>query len=226
MKAEEPVDIVVQRDQHGIDFLASRARRLGYIVALREGNPGAKTAAERVPHVYFGPSHGRAARASTESIELTWGSSLIEFSSRISSSTQVKSVTVNGVRLARGKPVTATATLGDLGIPLTPSARRMSASWDSAESFAIDAPVRTQRDATRLAKAILGDRIKDIETASGICVGLPDLRAGKRVVIEGVGKPFGGSCLVTNSTHTIDESGYETSFSARREQKGDLIRTR
>jgi phage protein D len=78
-------------------------------------------------------------------------------------------------------------------------------------------------EGSRLARAILDERVRDVDAASGICIGLPALRAGKCVVIEGTGKAFGGSYLVTHSTHTIDEQGYETSFGARREQNGDLV---
>ena len=56
-------------------------------------------------------------------------------------------------------------------------------------------------------------------TATGTCVGLPDLRTGQRVRIKGVGSRFSGTYFVTETTHTIGDQGYSTNFTARREQK-------
>ena len=68
--------------------------------------------------------------------------------------------------------------------------------------------------------AILLDRSKDMVKASGTCVGLPDLRAGQRVNIEGLGVRFSGTYFITETTHTINDGGYTTKFNARREDKG------
>ena len=68
--------------------------------------------------------------------------------------------------------------------------------------------------------AILRDRHKEMVKASVTCVGLPDLRAGQRVQIEGLGVRFSGTYFVTETTHTIGDSGYTTKFNARREDKG------
>ena len=71
--------------------------------------------------------------------------------------------------------------------------------------------VRRGRDVTRPA---LEQPVVDNEIAT---VGLPDLRAGKRVRVVGLGKRFSGLYFVTKTTHTIDDSGYQTQFTARRE---------
>ena len=42
-------------------------------------------------------------------------------------------------------------------------------------------------------------------TATGTTVGLPDLRAGQRVRIKGVGSRFSGTYFVTKTTHTIND---------------------
>jgi len=51
---------------------------------------------------------------------------------------------------------------------------------------------------------------------------LPDLRAGRKVDIEGLCSHFNGTQFVTKSTHTISDSGYTTKFDARREAGGFL----
>ena len=85
------------------------------------------------------------------------------------------------------------------------------------EEVVSNEPQPTPQQAERRALAILSDRLKEMVTAQGTTVGLPDLRAGQRVLIKGVGKQFSGIYFVTDTTHTIADSGYTTSFSARRE---------
>jgi phage protein D len=53
-------------------------------------------------------------------------------------------------------------------------------------------------------------------------VGLPDLRAGHKVHIEGLGARFNGIYFITDTNHTLNDSGYVTQFNARREVTGLL----
>jgi phage protein D len=55
--------------------------------------------------------------------------------------------------------------------------------------------------------------------ANGETVGLPELRAGRKVQIENLGERFSGVYYVTESVHTIGGSGYKTTFKARREEQ-------
>ena len=71
-----------------------------------------------------------------------------------------------------------------------------------------------------MAKAILLARSNDLVKASGTCVGLTDLRAGQRVRIAGLGARFSGEYFITDTTHTINDSGYITKFNGRREEPG------
>ena len=88
----------------------------------------------------------------------------------------------------------------------------------------VDRPVFTQREADELARAILLERSKDLVKASGTCIGLPDLRAGQRIKIGGLGARFSGEYFVTDTTHTINDSGYITKFNVRREDLGKVSR--
>ena len=82
--------------------------------------------------------------------------------------------------------------------------------------------------------------MKEMLTASGSTVGLPDLRAGRKIEIVGFaerspgarrqqqspqqdGEPprnlVEGEYFVTETTHTLGANGYRTEFRARREGK-------
>ena len=69
-------------------------------------------------------------------------------------------------------------------------------------------------------RRILGELIPSLNgrlTGSGSVVGDPALMAGRVVQLEGLGREFGGRYRITSATHTIDSSGYRTSFEARKE---------
>ncbi len=57
---------------------------------------------------------------------------------------------------------------------------------------------------------------KAVVTAAGSTVGLPDLRAGVNVRIEGVGERFSGVYYVTSTRHTFSSGGYVASFECER----------
>ncbi len=54
--------------------------------------------------------------------------------------------------------------------------------------------------------------------ATGSVPGLPDIRAGTVLEIDGVGDRFSGRYFVVSTTHTIGDSGYTTQFECRREE--------
>jgi phage protein D len=61
--------------------------------------------------------------------------------------------------------------------------------------------------------AVLNQRL----TGSGSTIGDPRIQAGTVLRLDGLGQQFGGLYRVTSATHTIDSSGYRTSFEVRKE---------
>jgi uncharacterized protein len=186
---EEIRPYVAQENQYDIDFLFGLARRKGYVVVISEGD-------ERNPnrHLFFGPS--------------------------LTTANQVKSVTVRGWDRRRRRPIEVKVDLDD------PQLRRRNRDLrelldrcDPREEVVVDRPVFTEQEARTLARAILMDRHKEMVKASGTVVGLPDLRAGRTVFVTGLGPRFSGTYFVTETTHTLNDSGYITTFKARREDE-------
>lgn len=60
-------------------------------------------------------------------------------------------------------------------------------------------------------------RLNNRLTATGSAVGDPRIKASRVVRFGGVGEQFSGRYRITSATHTIDASGYRTSFKARKE---------
>jgi phage protein D len=219
---EEVLPYVAQKNQYDIDFLLSRALRLGYVVYLREGDPTARNSDARRPHLYFGPSDGRIPGQRKVEFLLRWGASLTEFKPTLTTANQVKSVTVNGWDRAKKKAINVKVSLDDKELNLNRDLHELLKACDPREELVVDKPVHSEKEAKQVAQAILKDRQKEMVKAAGATVGLPDLRAGRKVQIDGLGARFNGTYFVTDTSHTLNDSGYVTRFNARREQEGLL----
>lgn len=216
-KGKEPaIDIVSQKQQYDIDFLFTRARQRGYVVFVQEADP------ERgLPkRLYFGPSDGSVLPGLRDvTFKLEWGKSLIDFKPTLTTANQVKSVTVNGWDRKKRSAISETVTLDDPKLNKNQDLHALLEKCDPREEIVVDEPVFTSKQARERAIALLMDRQKEMVKATGTTVGLPDLRAGMRIEIGGLGSRFNGIYFVTETTHTIGESGYTTRFGARREDQ-------
>ncbi|HEX2205764.1 MAG TPA: contractile injection system protein, VgrG/Pvc8 family [Longimicrobium sp.] len=201
--AAEPVHpYVIQPNQQDIVFLLQRARQIGYELTVREKDDG-------TPALFFGTPDS----ASTLPFRLQWGASLLSFDPKLTTANQVGSVTVRAWHPTRKKVIEATVTRKELGgrEPFTDA-------FNERQEIIADRPVSSEADAKRLATETLRNIAHAYVTASGSTVGLPRLRTGVRVEITGLGaKYLDGTYFVTGTTHTLGDSGYSTSFQARRE---------
>ncbi len=215
--AKEPrIDYVAEKNQHDIDFLLARARLRGYVVVIREAEPGG--GGER--HLYFGPSDGGEQTAPRDvTFALEWGKSLIDFKPTLTTANQVKSVTVNGWDRKTKKPIKEKVSIDDKEFKKRNRDLRHIQKCDPREEVVVDRPVFSKKEAKKLALDMLTDRDKEMVKASGTTIGLPDLRAGRKVEIRGLGSRFSGTYFVTETTHKIGDGGYTTAFKARREDE-------
>lgn len=60
-------------------------------------------------------------------------------------------------------------------------------------------------------------RLNNRLTGSGSSIGDPRIKAGRVIDLEGLGDQFSGLYRITSATHTLDSSGYRTSFDVRKE---------
>jgi len=200
---DQPQPYVFQENQFDIVFLMQRARRMGYDVWLEGTN-----------ELHLGPAAG----ASSNTVyKLGFHRSLIDFSPRLTMNQQVGSVKVTAYNQLDKTTFVGTASRDEVGIN------------DDLEGFVTDEirdkvktvtnqPLHANGQAKQLAREIMRNIMQTMLTASVTAPGLPDIRAGRKVEITDVGSRFSGPYLVTASTHTIDDSGYRTSFTARREK--------
>ncbi len=215
---DEPIlDYLAQKNQYDVDFLFSRARQRGYVIFIQEADPTVRGSKRRL---YFGPSDGRVPGLRDVTFKLEWGKSLIDFKPTLTTANQVRSVTVNGWDRNTGKPINEQVTLDDRRLNRNRDLYELLQKCDPREEEVVDEPVFTKKQARERAIAILSDRQKEMVKATGTTIGLPDLRAGQRVQIRGLGVRFNGTYFITSTTHTIGDSGYTTRFEVRREDGG------
>jgi uncharacterized protein len=196
-------EYVIQANQTDLAFLQQRARQIHYEVGIEDQT------------LIFRP----VANAETEALTLTLQDGLLEFYPRLSSMAQVTEVTVWGWSPEDNDTIVAQAGVGaevgsmageNTGATLTENA------FGSAIRQISDHPVMNRPEADQLAKAYFNRSILNLITAEGICRGRTDLRAGKVITIDGIGKRFSGQYYVTTTSHRYGPKGYFTHFTARR----------
>jgi phage protein D len=219
IEKEKKITYLAQNNQYDIDFLLALARRIGYVVFVKEKELK-KNRVVKPRRLYFGPSDANHPGLRPVTFELKWGISLMDFKPTLTTANQIKSVTVHGWNRSTKQPITGRASLDDPKSKLNRDLYKHLENCDAREERVVDEPVFTQDEADERARGILLERSKDLVKASGTCVGLPDLRAGQRVRIAGLGARFSGEYFITDTTHTISDAGYVTKFNGRREEPG------
>ncbi|HEY0078518.1 MAG TPA: hypothetical protein VGB73_07710 [Pyrinomonadaceae bacterium] len=212
--SEPELEYVLQDNQFDIVFLLQLAHRHGYDVLLKYES---KDKQQR-PYLYFGPA-GREPRLS---YRLEWGRSLIQFQPTLTTSKQVKEVTVRGWDMTTKQPVKVTVDRTMLpNSPLRDKKQldKLEEGFKEKNEIVVDQPFRSMAEAKEYAKALLMGIAGNMVTARGSTVGTPDLRAGSRVEIAKVGQLFSGTYTVKTTTHSITSGGYVTDFEARLEEK-------
>jgi phage protein D len=223
---EPKLDYVAMDNQYDIDFLVLEARKIGYVVYVDRETQRNGSAREVL---YFGPSNARQAGVPDMTYELKWGVSLIDFSPKLSTANQARSVEVRGWDRQRNRAIRKKVTARDSDLHVNRDLLHLVDPGDGPgtsgcrprEEVTVNEPQFTPDQAQRRAVALMDEKLKQLVEASGTTVGLPDLRAGQHVRIAGLGARFSGTYFVIKTSHTINDSGYVTKFTARREHGED-----
>lgn len=196
-----------KRGESDFDFASRIARENGWELTIDHSGPlGGLQLRFLSPLDHLAPD-----------VTLRYGASLLEFRPRISKVGQIVSVTAM-VWISQIKTKFAVTVGWDwdsmaLSIDVKPS---FTPSESGPSKVVYGEPV-TLLSAPRTIVSELIPKLNQRLTGSGSCVGDPRLVAGAVVRLEGLGVQFGGLYRVTSATHTLDSSGYRTSFEVRKE---------
>jgi Bacteriophage probable baseplate hub protein len=156
-------------------------------------------------------------------IELEWGRGLVSFSPEVRLSEQVSRVEVYGWNVQEKKKIVGKAGKGDEpGRDQTRASGKKRSSGaeflqgvcrdTNATTLRVREPVFSQQEADRRAQAILTRRAKGFVGGRGETIGIPELKADTNVTLKGLGDFFSTTFYVTQTTHTVNTSGYRTTF--------------
>jgi phage protein D len=204
-------DIVIQKNQDDAAFLMERAKRIDFDCFIGVDPDTGKDA------LYFQLPTDKRNGSKVRVYVFEWGKSLNNFNPTISLNRQVGKVTVKGWDPATKSIIQYTA--GPQDLPTTgggengPSA--VQSRLSDREDIVVDQPVTSQQEAQKLAQALLRERAYSYITGNGQVIGIPDLRPGDNVELQGLGQRFSGTYYVTKVEHTLGGSGYVTSFDVR-----------
>jgi phage protein D len=204
-----------QDNKDDIIFLMERARLIGYDVFVDEQG---KDGQSQPPVLHFGSSLG----IGRVNYHLEYGRTLIDFKPDLSTAKQVSHVAVHGWDPVNKKKIEGKADRSQLSVDTVGASGGQAAieqSFKERKEIIATKHVESQAEADHVALHTLEQNAKQMLKASGSTIGLPDLRAGSAVYVEGVGTRFSGRYFVTASTHAIGDSGYTTQFECRREAK-------
>ncbi len=167
-------------------------------------------------------------RPQLEQVVLEWGKNLSSFSPRLSTSGQFGIGVIRGYDYSLAQKIVSILPAVALGEDLDNIIEKLgSAVLDQLVSFGRyvvrDKPVENYLDAAQLAKSLLIQLLQGMYEGAGSCIGIPQLKAGEQINIQGVGKRFGGVYTLTKATHTINGSGYQTSFEISQKYQGSFL---
>lgn len=193
-------DYIFQDNQTNLEFLQSRAQRIGYEVYVKD-----KT-------LHFRP---RQAEQGVNP-ELVWGLALRDFRPRLTTMEQVDEVIVRGWDPKTKREILGRATRSQItpqvGVAESGGELTQQAFGISAQAVVVDRPVADVEEANVMAQALCDELGGDFIQAEGVCFGSPQIQAGRTVTVQGVGYRFSGQYFVTSATHIYNADGYETLF--------------
>lgn len=197
-------DYILQAEQTDMEFLQERANRINYEVVVED-----KT-------LFFRP----VGNAESEILTLSLDNDLREFYPRLSAMRQVSELTVRGWNPKEKQEIIGQAKVGDEVSKMggeNSSAAIVEEAFSTAISQVSNRPVLTQAEADQFAKARFNHVSLTLITGEGVCWGRTDLRPGKVIKIDGLGKRFSGQYYVTATVNRYHaQSGYRTHFTVRR----------
>lgn len=195
---------ITQGNKTDWDFLHDRAKQIGYEIKIEARNLIFRPIAERESvalHLYL----------------TDW---LTDFHPRLSSAGQVSEVLVRGWDEKEKKPIIGRVKAGSETAKMggQKSAGQV-AEEAHGEAFEVicTKPVRSQAEADQLASSVLSNISLYLIEGSGNCIGIPELRPGTIIELQGLGAVFSGNYYVQSANHSYSlQSGYRTSFSVKR----------
>ena len=200
------ITYVLQHNQTDLEFLRQRASRIGFETGVVDQT------------LYFRPRKNN----SEEILTLAREVELLEFYPRLSTIGQLENVAIQGWDPKNKERILAEAsadgTKSLVGASTSGPAMVRKAFPGKSGGLTTHLAIGSQAEADQIATGWFKDMSLEYVVAEGVCIGLPELRAGTLINIEGLGSRFSGHYYVFGTEHSYRPNrGYRTTFSARRD---------
>src|SRR3989449_2406522 len=201
-------DHVSQANQSDWDFLKSRAREIGYELAMEDGK-----FFFRQPVQASGAPQAGNYQNNSNPLQLVFGDDLIEFRPRVTSAEQVNDVKVRGWDPDQKQAVIGSANAGTVAADsLHDNPAGLANNFGGPTFTAVNRPLAQQAQVDGAAASIAELISSAFAEADGVANGKPKLKAGSTVSIGVVGNEFSGKYTLTSTRHVFGEQGYRTQF--------------
>lgn len=206
----EPHDYVFQENQTNLNFLRSRAARIGFELFMQDGK-----------------LNFRKPKAAQEELSLKWLTDLHSFRVRVTSAEQVKEVEVRSWDYSQKQMVVATAETQQLITDTkngkgSDTSSKFNGQPAKPKLILVDRPVFKPKEADAMAQALCNELGGQFVHADAKAEGNPKIRPGRVVKLEGMGQ-YDGKYYITETRHTFIDRVYLTEFSVRGLRGGDLL---
>ena len=152
-----------------------------------------------------------------EPLTLEYRKSLLSFTPELNTANQVSEVIIRGWDPTSKRQIIGKASKkgknGKSGGEIVENL------YGKVEYKITDRPIYNQQEANTLADSILNKLSEGLIKGSADTLGIPEIRAGKKIILKGLGKKFSRDYNIERTTHNISSSGYSTTINVR----GDVI---
>ncbi len=181
------------------EFLAERARAVGHVFFVEDRK------------LYF----KKPANILRPSVDVDFGTSLLDFRPRVTVASQVKEVSVRGWDPQTKRELVGQATSTDFQPARTgwngrgsSIAERAFGASDAGKLVVTSQPIASQAEGDLLARSLLSELWANDVHAEGRAVGNPRIRPGTKINVTGLGQRFNGEYYVTWARHAFDADGH------------------
>jgi phage protein D len=191
----DPHDFMQQDNETDWDFIWRLAERVGFEFVMED----------QTAH-FRGPTPEGA-------IELEWPKTLRSFNPRVTAIQQVKQVSLLAQDPKTKQAIDVTVSDSNQVAQIGVDRGSVVSAFNGASIHIATEPVKSQGEGRALAQALLDKLANGYIAAEGVCDGDPEIRAGSKVSVTGVGEKFSGTYRVAAATHVLrGGSIYETHF--------------
>jgi phage protein D len=156
--------------------------------------------------------HFRRANHQGRSVTLRLGEQLRSFRPRATGVQQLDEVVVRAYDPKTKQTFTGRANSAERSSKIGIDPDQLGSDLGGGTLTITDRPAFSQDEANRIAQAKLNQLANAALEAEGVAFGAPELEAGSKVKVEGVGSKFSGEYTITSVEHSWGMAGYDTKF--------------